>query len=257
MHVDADDLALVALGEGTAQQQDHVQQCTLCRTELESLSLVTQTMRRGGPMRPPARVWAAIESAVQQDVRDQAASAPEDRRPERSDRQQDVAAQVTRLPEADADPGHGSGPKTRFSGLTLLGAAAAGAVLALLGTVVVGGLQSAEEESVLASVELEALSDSVSPGSAQILERGSQRVLQVDAGELPSVSDGYLEVWLLDAEASGMVTIGLLEEGDQEFVLPDGLSTDTFGIVDVSVEHYDGDPTHSGESLWRGPVASP
>ncbi|MGI8947400.1 MAG: anti-sigma factor [Ornithinimicrobium sp.] len=251
MHVDADDLALVALGEGTAQEQAHVQRCILCRAEMESLTLVSQTMRRGGPMplRPPAHVWAAIESAVQQDVQDQAASTPVEREPEHSGPQQDVTVPYT-------DPGRSSGPKTRFSGLTLLGAAAAGAVLAWLGTIVAGGIQSAEE-SVLASVELEALSDSVSPGSAQILERDGQRVLQVDAGELPSVSDGYLEVWLLDSEASGMVTIGLLEEGDQEFVLPDGLSTDTFGIVDVSMEHYDGDPTHSEESLWRGPVASP
>lgn len=130
-------------------------------------------------------------------------------------------------------------------------------MLARLGTAVVGGIQSAEDAPVLASVQLEPLDDSVSPGTAQIVERDGQRVLEVEAGPLPEVSDGYLEVWLLDPDASGMVTIGLLDQGDQRFVLPEGLSTDTFDVLDVSVEHYDGDPSHSGESLWRGPIASP
>lgn len=128
--------------------------------------------------------------------------------------------------------------------------------MAWWGTALIGGDDSSDTGSLLASVELEALSDSVSPGSAQIVERDGQRVLQVDAGELPTVSDGYLEVWLLQPEATGMLTLGLLEQGDQEFLLPEGLSTSAFGVVDVSVEQFDGDPAHSGESLWRGPVAS-
>lgn len=77
MHIDADDLALVALGEGEPEQESHVQECTLCRSEVESLTRVSRIMVDGGamPVRPPAHVWAAIDSAIQQDAVQQQATA--------------------------------------------------------------------------------------------------------------------------------------------------------------------------------------
>lgn len=256
MHIDADALALVALGEGDPQERAHAQQCPKCRSELESLGDVSRIIVGAGPMplRPPERVWAAIESAIQQEVQAQLVTAatgsgrvgrrPADEAPAPVER-----SRIERLRTASA--------KRRFTGRSMLGAAAAGAVLAWLGATMLDGIQGAEDRSVLASIRLEPLDDSVPPGAAQIVERDGQRMLEVEAGRLPEVADGYLQVWLLQQDAPGMVTVGLLDQGDQWFVLPEGLSTGTFDVVDVSVEHDDGDPSHSGESLWRGPIRSP
>lgn len=123
-----------------------------------------------------------------------------------------------------------------------------------LGFTLADGEEPLTTDTLVASAELEALDDTVQPAAAEIVERGGSRVLVVDAGDVPDIEDGYLEVWLLAPDASGMVTVGLLEPGQTEFVLPANLSTDDFPVVDVSVEHYDGDPTHSGNSLWRGSI---
>jgi len=88
------------------------------------------------------------------------------------------------------------------------------------------------------------------------VEADGRRLLRVDTESLPQVQDGYLQVWLLEDDADGMVTVGALSRSGEEFELPEGLSTDTFTTVDVSVEHYDGNPAHSGESLWRGAISS-
>jgi hypothetical protein len=113
-----------------------------------------------------------------------------------------------------------------------------------------------EDGPVVATAELDALEGSVEPATAEVIERDGERLLRVDTDSLPKVQDGYLQVWLLQDDAAGMVNVGALAYSGEEFVLPEGLSTDTFGVVDVSVEHYDGDPAHSGESLWRGPITS-
>ncbi len=253
MHVDPDDLALMAIGEGSAQQRAHVDECSACRADVQSVALMSYIVVSGGPMpvRPPGHVWAAIESAIRQGESEhiQEAPAPESR----PDRSVDEVPIPVRSVGSTAE--HRSPRRTFSAGL--LGAAAAGAVAAVLGTTIIGGDDPSDTGSALASVELEALNESVSPGAAQIVERDGQRVLQVEAGKLPTVDDSYLEVWLLQPDDTGMVTLGLLEQGDQEFLLPEGLSTSAFGVVDVSVERFDGDPAHSGESLWRGPIASP
>lgn len=249
MHVDPDDLALMAIGEGSAQQRAHLDECSACRADVQSVALMSDIVVSGAPMpiRPPGHVWSAIESAIQQGESEHIWEAPAPK-----SRPDEVPTPV----RAVGSTAEHRRPRREFSAAGLLGAAAAGAVVAWWGTALIGGDDSSDTGSLLASVDLEALSDSVSPGSAQIVERDGQRVLQVDAGELPTVSDGYLEVWLLQPEATGMLTLGLLEQGDQEFLLPEGLSTSAFGVVDVSVEQFDGDPAHSGESLWRGPIAS-
>lgn len=246
MHVDQDTLALLAMGEQDRAAQEHVRECARCQAEVDSLSAVGHLLVAAGPITstpPPSHLWAGIEAAV----RDDRSGDPGDELGVRRDRERET--------ERPAPP---EDKRRRFSPAMLLTAAAAGAVLALAGTQVLGDPDlSPPESTVLATAELDALSETVVPATAQILERDGQRVLRVDTGDLPTVQDGYLEVWLLTQDADGMVTVGLLESesGQQDFVLPESLSTQTFGVVDVSVEHYDGDPTHSGESLWRGPLS--
>jgi hypothetical protein len=43
--------------------------------------------------------------------------------------------------------------------------------------------------------------------------------------------------------------------GTGRFVIPPGVATDSFPIVDLSIEPADGVPTHSGKSVLRGELA--
>ncbi len=271
MHLAPDELALVAIGDGNSGSRDHVQTCPICRDEVDSLSAVSAILAGGGPVpvRAPDHVWTAIAAAItdadtltESSARDDlvepslAARAVVDGRA--SDAVRADPASVTRF---GAQRRHSRSrasdraPRRRFSGLSLLGAAAAGAAVMGLGSVALNA-DGQDSDQLVASAELAPLEDSVQAGKAEIFERDGEGVLRLDTNSLPAVADGYLEVWLLGDDASGMVTIGTLSNGATEFVLPRGLSTDTYPIVDVSVEHFDGNPTHSGESLWRGPLAS-
>ncbi|MGB3762890.1 MAG: anti-sigma factor [Ornithinimicrobium sp.] len=245
MHVDSDDLALVAMGEGEPEHRDHVSGCSVCRSEIDSLAAVTDIMSAGGPVpvEAPAYLWPAIEAAIQDFPTSSAG--PGSPQPATSSGARSL----------DSHRHRGRLRSRRFSGVSLLGAAAAGAAVMWIGSTVVGA-DSTQDAPVVASADLAPLESSVTPGTAEIVERGGHRLLRIDAGSLPTVTDGYLQVWLLDDDASGMVALGSLTEGGEEFELPDSLSTDTFTTVDVSVEHYDGNPAHSGESLWRGPLTS-
>jgi anti-sigma-K factor RskA len=58
---------------------------------------------------------------------------------------------------------------------------------------------------------------------------------------------------MLSPEADSMVSIGVLGQGSvNEFPLPAGMDMQAFPVVDISVEQFDGDVTHSGDSLVRG-----
>ncbi|MFK5634910.1 anti-sigma factor domain-containing protein [Ornithinimicrobium sp. LYQ103] len=242
MHVDPDDLALVALGEGGADANAHVAGCPACAAEVRSLREVRDLVVAGGPLErtPPVDLWAGIEAAALR-MPSTGASTVATVAPD------ELAARRERR------AGGGGRPVPRIFGFGLVAAAAGGAAAMWLG-LTLADREQPSTDTLVASAELEALDTSLQPAAASLVERDGQRVLVLDAADLPEVEDGYLEVWLLAPDASGMVTVGLLEPGQTEFVLPADLSTDDFPVVDVSVEHYDGDPTHSGDSLWRGPI---
>jgi hypothetical protein len=238
MHVDPDDLALIALGEGRADDRAHVEGCPTCAAEVRSLQEVRELVVAAGPLdrTPPADLWAGIQAAA---LGAPATAAPATAAPD------ELALRRARRADRPS-------ASRRLTGFGLVAAAAGGAAAMWLGLTLVERDQA--PDTLVASAELEALDASLPPASAEVVERDGHRVLVLDAANLPAVEDGYLEVWLLAPDASGMVTVGLLEAGQTEFVLPADLSTEEFPVVDVSVEHYDGDPTHSGKSLWRGPI---
>ena len=63
---------------------------------------------------------------------------------------------------------------------------------------------------------------------------------------------GFVEVWLLDAETGGMVSLGVLDGDHGSWAVPADLDLSAYDQVDVSREPYDGDPAHSQVSLARG-----
>lgn len=229
-HTSADDLALRALGEDLGDVPDsHLASCALCQSELDQLRAVVATAREvepeDYPTPPPPAVWSAVM--------------------------------------AELELGQGAAPAdelaTRRSGSrrTALVAAAA----ALLGIVVGAGaalLISDDSDTsagtVTARATLDPLPERTGAGTAVVRASGDDRVLEIDVRDL-SAGDGVYEVWLLDADAKRLVSLGLLEGGHGRFPLPEAVDVRDYPVVDVSLEPVDGDPAHSGDSVVRGQLS--
>jgi anti-sigma-K factor RskA len=104
---------------------------------------------------------------------------------------------------------------------------------------------------VVATATLGPLADPEATGTASIAGAGGERELTVNL-DSASEHDGFLEVWLLSPDASGLVSLGVLRGDTATFPVPDGLDLGEFPVVDISVEPFDGDPSHSGDSVVRG-----
>ncbi len=94
---------------------------------------------------------------------------------------------------------------------------------------------------------------------------GEARVVSSDDGGLrlrvtgldPSDQDGFYELWLLDGPER-LLSLGSFRvpaSGSAQVTVPLPVDVGEFRYVDVSVEQDDGDPSHSGVSVLRGPTA--
>jgi len=174
---------------------------------------------------PPAEIWAAISRAV------------------------------TDVSSADETPSRTAPNRRRW----WVAGAAAVAVLAT-GLVTSIALRSGDETTVVASAELTSDGLAGAPSGlrvdAEVVESNASEVLRIDIGQLGPASGEYLEVWLMKADISGMVSLGTVRP-DGTYEVPAGLSLSMYPVVDVSSEPYDGDPTHAGSSLLRGQLEGP
>lgn len=244
-HLPTDALAALALGESDARAE-HLDSCALCRAELTALRATADRMRAAhvAPVEPPAGVWDRILA----DIAPDGAAAPQPDAPDLRASDPDPGAPPGRMPSGDLVRRR----RRRFSAAALIAACAGSAVLAAsLAVLIVTQSTGAPRSTDLANAALEPLTTAVSPARAEVVERDGQRLLVVDADALPTV-DGYLDVWLLDADAQQMVSLGVMDAASTELALPADLDLAAFPVVDVSIEPYDGDPTHSGDSIWRG-----
>jgi hypothetical protein len=108
-------------------------------------------------------------------------------------------------------------------------------------------------ESLDQRAELLALGESSGLGTAELTDR----TLAVDLEGLQPLDGANYELWLLDLEGDDLedlVWIGVVNE-DGTFTVPEGVDLDEFSVVDVSIEPEDGDETHSGNSVLRGPLS--
>ena len=95
-----------------------------------------------------------------------------------------------------------------------------------------------------------------SPGEATVMDSADGQVVRVDARSLPT-SDGFYEVWLLDEGLTKLVALGALPAGSVgTFTIPPGMSVADYPVLDISLESYDGDPSHSKNSLMRGELTT-
>ncbi|TFB96030.1 MULTISPECIES: anti-sigma factor domain-containing protein [unclassified Cryobacterium] len=92
-------------------------------------------------------------------------------------------------------------------------------------------------------------------GSAAVeVTPGGHREVVVDLTGLAvaTAAAPLREVWLIKADASGLISIGLLDGNIGHFDIPDGVDLAQYPLVDVSAEPDNGNPAHSGNSIVRG-----
>lgn len=276
-HLQAETLALRALGEpaGSPREDAHLQQCARCRRELDELREIADIARdipaeERELSQPPPGMWDRIVEELGRELdgvdtdRDSVGGVGVDRdtkpagsvTPIRLPRPDSYSAQ-----ESDGSSGMGTGGPGGVSSLdarrasrrprTWAGLSAAAAIVLLLVVAVPSLLRGGEVGEQVGVAALDALDERASGAQAELVEIDGRLVLRLDGESLPDSADGYYEVWLIDTEVAGMVSLGPLDlERGQP--VPDGLDPSAFPIVDVSLEPLDGDPTHSGDSLLRG-----
>ena len=192
---------------------------------------------------PPASVWAGIEHGVR------AGATPV------------VAASVPRVatasvPTAAAAPVPSVVARRHPWGRLVAAAAAVGVLAGIVG--VVANRTDRRSTVQLAAARLSSAGLPGAPagltGDARVIERGGKEYLHVDAVRVAPKSGEYLELWLIDTNVKGMVSLGIVDHGG-DYELPPGLRYSDYPIVDISTEPYDGKPTHSGDSLLRGKLA--
>lgn len=99
--------------------------------------------------------------------------------------------------------------------------------------------------------------------TAAVSLRGEEEtlVLRFDEATLPDVGgeQADLELWLIRPDADGgvadLVSLGVIDpERPGAIAIPASVDPNEFFVVDISIEPRDGDETHSGRSILRGPL---
>ncbi|MGH3506206.1 MAG: anti-sigma factor [Nocardioidaceae bacterium] len=243
-HIDDDLLTLIALQaeELDAATAAHLQSCAECSNELDSLRRVVaagkQAPRPSDLINPPDQVWQGIAGSLGLET---------------SEAERPRASAGTHAPGADSVSSLAERRSSRMP--TWLAVAAGFVVGAVAAGATVAGVTNDDSgdgtEQLVASAELDPLSDTGTAGLAEVLDVEGHRVLDVRIDDR-TPGAGYREVWLLDAEAGRLVSLGVLTGTESRLVIPDGLDLAQFPVVDVSREPFDGDPAHSADSIARG-----
>ncbi|WP_308798156.1 anti-sigma factor [Agromyces silvae] len=265
-HIEPEDLATLALDgmDTDAAARAHLDDCTECRAEYDAI-VRTIDLARGEvdqPLEvPPPHVWTTIhrELGLTAELAQDPLGAPGG-----------VQARIAEPgspaggPEAVDDPAAGAAAAGRATSAeararrrwwpVALAAASAGVLVGLaLGIALAGfGTGGQGSQTVVASATLAAFPGWSTSGTAVVEEDDDgARSIVVDLDEEVPASE-VREVWLIRSDASGLVSLGLLEGLTGRFAVPAGIDLDEFTLVDVSAEPVDGDPSHSGDSIVRG-----
>ncbi|TKJ30747.1 anti-sigma factor [Blastococcus sp. CCUG 61487] len=249
-HCTPEQLALAALREPLPDDDAaHLAGCATCTAEVAALRrgvealAVPQLAAPRAPVPPPPSVWAGIAAAT------------------------GVRVEPSDIVEARPSAGDAPAPRVEDTGLAevvplrsrrrvALLVAAAALAGGVVGAGAISVLQRDEGGEQVTTVALDPLGDNEASGEVQVVRRDDgSRVVELDL-DAPDLEDGYYEIWLIDSEVSGMVSLGVAQVGSNVFDLPPGLDLGEFPLVDVSVEPLDGDPTHSGVSVTRGEMST-
>jgi hypothetical protein len=259
-HLNDEQFALLTL-EGyhilTPEAAAHLETCERCRDEITAYLAVSDALREGVSLEQPSEdVWDRIAAELDSEPIDLASrrsrispppdaemdgGAPADAATPVIDSQPSVAPVVPLRPGGPAE-----GRWVR----RLAFAAAASFALGAASTVVLGQLINRPNVEVIQAIGLDPLPGWSAEGTATLKQSDGQTILVIDLPE-PEM-DGFREVWLIDSNVERLVSLGTMTGDHAEFTIPAGLDLDEYVVVDVSREHFDGDPTHSGDSIVRG-----
>ena len=246
-HPSDDELADLALGEpAAADVSAHVAQCATCSSAVADLR---RTVRLVSNPRPYAG-WQAPDDAVWAKVAAQLDTA-EDAIPEAPD------ASGTAPDASRTAPAAPSAPVIRLERpgrrRTAAWAAALVAASLVVGLLTGRAIWGTTEGGQVAQVALATLDTRRTEGEATLVRAASGLDLQVSTDTALDAGDGYLEVWLINADGKRMVSVGVLRPGEPgSFPVTQALIDQGYVVVDISKEQFDDKPAHSGDSLLRG-----
>lgn len=235
-----DDVALVDLVTGqpvTPPVAAHVATCPRCADELAVLRDVLGLLRDPQPelLPVPQRVWDAVAAGLDGGpTSDGDGTASDDLAPRRAARS-----------------------RRRVAAGWVVGAAAAGLVLGGVGATLLDREAPVPAPVIIASASLDTIDTRQTLGSADIVRQDGRVDLDVRTGPMDA-EGGYLEVWLINRDLARMVSVGVLQPGqdEQSFAIPQELLDQGYVIVDISREGFDDQPEHSGDSIVRGALAT-
>jgi len=138
-----------------------------------------------------------------------------------------------------------------------LAVAAALAVVLATGAALIVRTTNADVTVAQAAIANDGLPVPISgSGTAVLKQHGDDQFLELDLPDLePGDPNSIYEVWMIDTDVVGMISLGNLTSTGGETTridLPDTIDHTAFPVIDISVEPLDGDPTHSGQSVLRG-----
>jgi len=239
-HIDADALALIALGDEmpSATDRAHLDDCRRCAEELDALRHTVQLGRAGGATElidPPADVWTRVRTELG----------------------------LTDDSSRTETPLHRVGRRRRTSARSRRWVPVAAVALVLgLAAGAGGGIwwQTAQQTPsgiAIAGAELTPFPDWPDARGSAVVEQDADGRRQVVVDVDPQTdsdrgSASLREVWLIRSDGTGLVSIGFLDGPEGRFDVPAGIDLAQYSLVDISAETDDGDPTHSGDSIVRG-----
>jgi len=242
-HIDPERLALFAMGEpgATPEESEHLGDCDVCVDDLAALRHVAIAGRAsfdvGDLEAPPESVWNRIA--------DELALGTMEPEPEPEPEPEQAAASPA-VAVVDA-----AAPRRRV--LTRIWALAASFVLVAGVGLGVWAVTQRVSLTEIAEATLAPFPDHPSAeGTAIVEERPDGTfVVRVELSA-DAAPDTFREVWLITADASALVSLGVLDGTEKTFAIPAGVDLNDYVLVDVSQEPVDGDPNHSGDSIVRG-----
>ena len=156
------------------------------------------------------------------------------------------------------------GSRVRTGRRVLVGVAAA-----LIGVVIAVGIAISSNDGtgeVLATatlaydpVSFDSLGNAAG-GSASLVSRDQQLAIEIVDSRLPDPGEGAdLEVWLIRPDEEGnvadLVSLGVVDPDELALLeIPASHDPAVYYLVDISVEPRDGDASHSGRTILRGPL---
>lgn len=180
-------------------------------------------------MTPPEDLWAVIERQLDREV-------PDGVEPARLSQEPSSVTSLDHHRRRRRPPG------------ILLGAVAA----SLLVAVAVGALVNRNGRSILSETELASLGTQERFGTATLVDEDGAIRLDIDLAERLVAEEGqFFELWIIDTQVEGMYSLGPISS-DGSYSVPSGIDVSEFPIVDISAEPDDGNPAHSGTSVYRG-----